>query len=374
MNKLTRILALILAMLLVFCACGKTDENTSGSNDSTGTPAAETGEHFLDSDYVDNNGRFLGVNASSLVTLPEYKGIKLHDVDPTETEVLDQINSILADYTADVEIVDRAVENGDEVNIDYVGSVDGVEFDGGNSQGNGAQVTAGSNQFIDDFLTQIIGHMPGETFDVNVTFPEDYGETSLAGKDALFVTTINYIYDSVTPSFTDEDIAEYLADDLGVSSCSELRDYAAEYLHNDNCYNAIQDYLFERSQISEIPQILDEYQKGSMRNYYETYANYYGIDLATFLLNFVGVSSMDELYTQYAADMQLSSEYYLIMQAIAERENITVDDAEVTEFVAANTDSSQIDSFIEFYGMNYLKMMVIQNRVMDYIKDNAIIE
>lgn len=85
-------------------------------------------------------------------------------------------------------------EDGDTVNIDFTGTVDGEEFDGGSTNGEGYDLVLGSNSFIDDFEEQIEGHHPGETFDVNVTFPDDYSETSLAGKDAVFETTLNGIY------------------------------------------------------------------------------------------------------------------------------------------------------------------------------------
>ena len=91
------------------------------------------------------------------------------------------------------------VEDGDTVNIDYVGSIDGVEFDGGNTQGAGADLTIGSGTYIDDFEEQLIGAHPGDTVDVYATFPENYGDEGtergeLNGKEALFVVTVNGIY------------------------------------------------------------------------------------------------------------------------------------------------------------------------------------
>lgn len=86
------------------------------------------------------------------------------------------------------------IADGDTVNIDYVGSIDGVEFDGGSTQGQGTDLVIGSGSYIDDFEEQLIGAHPGDTVDVNVTFPEDYGKEDLNGKDALFVVTVNGIY------------------------------------------------------------------------------------------------------------------------------------------------------------------------------------
>lgn len=87
-----------------------------------------------------------------------------------------------------------AVEDGDTVNIDYVGTIDGVEFSGGNTQGQGTDLTIGSGTYIDDFEEQLIGHYVGETVEVDVTFPENYGNDDLNGKDAVFQVTINGIY------------------------------------------------------------------------------------------------------------------------------------------------------------------------------------
>jgi len=87
------------------------------------------------------------------------------------------------------------VEDGDTVNIDYVGSVDGVEFEGGNTNGAGADLTIGSGSYIDDFEEQLIGSHPGDTVEVNVTFPDNYGNEELNGKDAVFTVTVNGIYE-----------------------------------------------------------------------------------------------------------------------------------------------------------------------------------
>lgn len=94
-------------------------------------------------------------------------------------------------YSTDTSLT---IENGDTVNIDYVGSIDGVEFDSGNTQGQGTDLTIGSGRYIDDFEEQLIGAHPGDSVEVTVTFPEDYGNEELNGKEAVFDVTINGIY------------------------------------------------------------------------------------------------------------------------------------------------------------------------------------
>ena len=91
-------------------------------------------------------------------------------------------------------VAEDTVQNGDTVFIDYVGSIDGVEFEGGNTHGQGTELTIGSHMYIDDFEEQLIGHKAGDEVDVNVTFPADYQMEDLAGKDALFKVTIHSIY------------------------------------------------------------------------------------------------------------------------------------------------------------------------------------
>ena len=99
-------------------------------------------------------------------------------------------NNVTA-YSTDTTLT---VKDGDTVNIDFVGSVDGVEFEGGNTQGYGADLVIGSHTYIDDFEEQLIGSHPGDQVDVYVTFPENYGKENLNGKEALFKVTVNGIY------------------------------------------------------------------------------------------------------------------------------------------------------------------------------------
>lgn len=108
-----------------------------------------------------------------------------------ETESAENSTTETSGFSTDESLT---VEDGDTVNIDFIGSVDGVEFDGGNTKEAGTDLVIGSNSYIDDFEEQLIGHHPGETVDVNVTFPENYGKKDLNGKDALFKVTINGIY------------------------------------------------------------------------------------------------------------------------------------------------------------------------------------
>lgn len=142
-------LAALVAVVIIFTA-----PDTSGSSDGNGT---ETSEDSSGTDAADSTN--------------------------TGTDNVS--------YSTDTSLT---IENGDTVNIDYVGSIDGVEFAGGNSNGAGADLTIGSGRFIDNFEEQLIGAHPGDTVEVTATFPEDYGNEELDGKEAVFQVVINGIY------------------------------------------------------------------------------------------------------------------------------------------------------------------------------------
>lgn len=111
----------------------------------------------------------------------------------TDTTADDNTDNNSAGYSTDVSLT---VEDGDTVNIDYVGSVDGVEFEGGSTRGQGTDLVIGSGSYIDDFEEQLIGAHPGDEVDVYATFPDPYNNNpDLSGKEALFEVTINGIYE-----------------------------------------------------------------------------------------------------------------------------------------------------------------------------------
>lgn len=112
--------------------------------------------------------------------------------DDTEEAATESVAADTVSYSTDTSLT---VEDGDTVNIDYVGSIDGVEFSGGSTDGAGADLTIGSGTYIDDFEEQLIGYHPGDTVEVTVTFPEDYGVDDLNGQEAVFEVTINGIYE-----------------------------------------------------------------------------------------------------------------------------------------------------------------------------------
>lgn len=370
-----RMVAVILAAMLVSgCMAGCTensDEQVSSAVSSVSSAvSSETASDAADGyDYgagLTEEGYFEGVTAGDYVKLPDYGAMEIPEdvATVTDEELQEEIDSRLSSLTTSEQLTTRAVEDGDTVNIDYVGSVDGVEFDGGNTGGVGTTVTIGVTSYIDDFLEQLIGHMPGETFDVNVTFPDPYeNDETLSGKDAVFVTTINYIVEEITPELTDEVVAENWKDTDGWSTVEEAKTGISAQLRE----NAIAEYIWQEIQsgaeVSEIPDSILQYHKDNTVNYYESYAAQYGMELEDFLGTYVGVESMDELLENAAETLEENARNSLIAQAISEEMGLKIADEDILEFFEENVGVSDYSDFESEYGMPYLRLLVRETLV-----------
>ena len=220
------------------------------------------------------------------MTLPEdfaSVAIKRSDVEPTSEEVEEQISDLLSQYSSTEHITDRAAADGDTVDINYVGSVNNVEFTGGSAEN--YDLTLGSGTFIDGFEDQIIGHKPGETFDVNVTFPDGYSDSTdasgntvkLSGQKAVFTVTLNYISESVLPELTDSWVASTFGTSNNIYTVEALRAYYQDQLYTSNLNTAVMDDLLENSTFKSIPQQVMDYQVNQCLNYYSTLAGYYAM-------------------------------------------------------------------------------------------------
>ena len=368
-------LALCLALALSLAACGGSADSQSGSS-------TEAAEPFDYSALLEDNGFWKDVKASELVTLPEgYVGIEFpYDVwHASDEDVQDVVDDILKSRSTGYEqITDRAVEDGDRVSIDYVGSVDGVEFTGGNTQGTGTIVTAGSPDYIDDFLTQIIGHMPGEEMDVVVTFPDDYRDSTdaegnamvLAGKEAVFKTTIHYIQgEAILPELNDAFVVENFgpetAPDFGFSTVEELREGIRTDLSNGRKLDYLRDWLMENAQLEAVPEAILEHVTGSYLDGMTQQAASYGLDLDS-LLEMQG-TTREEMLEIVSGDLEKTARYTLILQAVAEAEGLSVTEADVRKELG-----DSLDQLVELYGKGYVNQVMLTNSVLDYLTEHAV--
>ncbi|WP_346668555.1 trigger factor [uncultured Subdoligranulum sp.] len=378
--------ALAVAMTAALAGCSETAESESTAETASAeTASPETADdsaydylaNFSYSDGFDENGYLDGVTAADYVTLPDdYDDITIDAslAEVTDQDITDYINqNILSSFATTNQVTDRAAQDGDTVNIDYVGTIDGVAFDGGSDQGYDLEL--GSGTFIDGFEEQIVGHTPGETFDVNVTFPENYGSADLAGKAAVFSTTLNYISETVTPEVTDAWVQENLSPTMGVTDVASLNAFVKKQLAFNNQYSEVYTQLHDKvSFADELPESAKEYYRNVLLYGIYSYAQKYGTDMTTIATSgFLGTgySTVDEFIADMDGSINTQVEQTLLLQAIAEKEGLKCDTNTLnTEFVN-QYGIKDPSNFTEIYGENYVKCQLLDSIVMQNLIDNV---
>lgn len=324
-------------------------------------------------------GKIEGINASSIVTLPaDYNNIKVpkSEVEYTDEEFEEEKASQLESHKVLNRETEEPVKDEDKVNIDYVGSIDGVEFEGGSTDGNGADLVIGSDSYIPGFEEQIIGHKVGDVFDINVTFPEEYASEDLAGKDAVFNITLNGIYE--VGEFTDEFVAENLK--AYATTVDGYKKYMQEKTYEERLDAYISNYIDENSTVSKYPKkyltqlmALKKYSDQSSFEYMnQMYQQMYGYGFT----NFREYSGMtDEEYEESVVENSRKAEAAaLTRQAIAEKEGIVVTDENIKTYIEKLYGEGSYDSTLESYGKPYLAQTALDGMVQDFLVNNATVE
>lgn len=317
---------------------------------------------------------------SALCTLGEYKGVEYVE---TKTEITDEmlqaeIDDFLADYATSEKKTSGTAEEGDNVNIDFVGSVDGVEFEGGFSNGAGYDLVLGSGRMIEGFEEQIVGHKVGEVFDIDVTFPEEYNSNpDLAGADAVFEITINYITVTTPPDYTDE----FIASNTDAANIEEYENSIREnlqerYKTSDENYNksAVMTAVIDSSTINEYPeQEMQELIDKTISDV-EARASESGYDLATYVAAMYGMSS-EEAFREYVSS--LAEDYMkekIVVCAIAKAENISVEKKEADDYKKLMMESYGItdeEEFSEYYSDEDIVYYTLADKVVDFLLENG---
>lgn len=374
--------ALAVSMTAVLAGCNSASESESTAETATPeTATAETGAvdesaydylaSFTYSDGFDENGYLKGVTAADYVTLPEdYADITIDAAlgEVTDEDVSEYINSnILSSFATTEQITDRAAALGDIVNIDYVGTIDGEEFSGGSAKG--YELELGSGTFIDNFEDQIANHTPGETFDVNVTFPEDYGSTDLAGKAAVFTTTLNYIVgDTITPELTDAWVQENLSETMGFTDVAGLNSFVNQQIAFNNQYTDVFTALRDKATFAEeLPESATEYFRNVLLYGLYSYAQNYGTTMTTIVTSGMlgsGYTTVED----FVADMQDSitsqTQQVLLLQAVAEKEGLKCDTDTLNAEFVKQYGIKDPTNFVQVYGENYVKCQLLDSIVM----------
>ena len=263
------------------------------------------------------------------VTIEGYKGIeaekKVEEV--TDEAVEAELTKARERNARTVEITDRAAEMGDIANIDYEGSVDGVPFAGG--KGEKHDLKLGSGQFIPGFEEQIVGKKVGESFDVNVTFPTEYHAEELAGKAAVFKTTLNAIKFEELPEADDEfakDVSEFDTLDEYKADIKAKMVKRNEDKAQGEFENALAEALMEKL-VAEIPEPMFEAETENYVRDYDMRLRQNGLDLNTYF-NYTGLT-LDALREQMRPQAERQVKVRLALEKIAELEAIVVDDEAV---------------------------------------------
>lgn len=320
--------------------------------------------------------------SSDYVTVNGYKEVEVDDIEEpdevTDEDVEQYIEAVLTQYGTTEEITDRAVESGDTVNIDFVGKMDGEEFDGGSSEAYNLEI--GSGSFIEGFEDSIIGHMPGETFDWNGKFPDDYQNTDYAGKDVTFTITVNYICGETTyPELTDEFVQTLSEESKTVEEYrKEIKNLLSENGTTDydtQLQEAAWEAVLEKAEIKEYPEGEVEESTTQLTDQYKQIAEQYGMEYADFLEQYYGMTEEDfEEQAKSAAEESLKQR--LIAEAIADKEKLTPKSdeewQEEYEALAEEYGYEDVDALMEAADEDTLKSIITINKVKEFLAEHAI--
>ncbi|WP_088724081.1 trigger factor [Streptococcus mutans] len=309
------------------------------------------------------------------VKLGDYKNLEVsveESKEVTNAEVDEKIERERNNLAELVLKEDAAVE-GDTVVIDFVGSVDGVEFDGG--KGDNFSLELGSGQFIPGFEDQLVGKKAGETVKVNVTFPEDYQSADLAGKDATFVTTIHEVKAKEVPELDDElakDIDEEVEtlDELKAKYRKEL-EATKETAYNDAVEAAAIDLAVANAEIVELPEemIHDEVQRAMQ----EFMGNMQRQGISSEMYFQLTGTTEEDLRKQYEADADKRVKTNLVIEAVAKAEGFEATDEEIEKEISdlATEYKMEAEQVRSLLSPDMLKHDIAMKKAVNVITDSA---
>ena len=277
------------------------------------------------------------------VTLGEYKGVEVEksDVEVTEEDINKEVDKERENNSRTIDVDDRAVENGDIIKLDFDGSVDGVPFEGGKAEN--YTLTIGSGSFIPGFEDQLIGTKIGEEKDVTVTFPEDYHEKSLAGKEAVFKCKVNAISVKELPEADDEfasevsefeTLAEY-KEDIKKKLTEKKEKEARAKKEAQAVEKAVENATME------IPDAMIDTQVQSMMEDFARRMQSQGLSLEQYF-QFTGMD-VKKMHDQMKPEALKRIQNSLVLEAVAKAENIEISDEKVDEEIAKMAEAYKME-------------------------------
>ena len=329
-----------------------------------------------------------GELSNEYVTVTQYKGLEVPQATATVEEVTDEqvdqmIAGTLSTYAERKEVTDRAAQEGDIVNIDYTGYLDGEAFDGGSAEG--ADLELGSGSFIgatDDyagFEEQIEGHNPGEEFDIQVQFPDPYTRNpDMSGAVADFHIVLNSITEENIPELTDEWVKENSEESETVDEYREEIRSALEEEQQENVdselASSVQSALLEKIEIKGYPEDEVNEQVAQLTDTYSQMAEMYGMELGEFLEAYMQITE-EEFNEQVKEAAQTTAAFDEAVKLIADKQHLEPSDEEYEEKAleyaqAAGLDD--VDAYEEQVGEDLLRKVILREAVMDYLVDECI--
>ncbi|WEB34482.1 trigger factor [Streptococcus anginosus] len=309
------------------------------------------------------------------VKLGEYKNLEVSVDVSKEVSDADVDAKIERERNNLAELVlkeDKAA-NGDTVVIDFVGTVDGVEFDGG--KGDNFSLELGSGQFIPGFEDQLVGHAAGETVEVNVTFPEDYQATDLAGKDAKFVTTIHEVKEKEVPELDDElakDIDEDVEtlDELKEKYRKELAE-SKEIAFDDAVESAALDLAVENAEIVELPE--EMVHEEVHRSVNEFLGNMQRQGISPDMYFQITGTTQEDLHKQHEADAEKRTKTNLVIEAVAKAEGFEASDEDIEAEIAslAADYNMEVERVHQLLSADMLKHDIVIKKAVELITSTA---
>ena len=314
----------------------------------------------------------------TITTYPEtsidgYKGVEVtkKPVEVTEEDVDAELTKVQDRNSRMVTVEDRAAQNGDTVEIDFDGYVDGVAFEGGKAEN--FNLTLGSGQFIPGFEDQVVGHNTGDEFDVNVTFPEEYHAEELKGKPAVFKIKLHEIKAKELPDIDDDfikDISEFDTVEAYRADVKEKLTASRQKQADDAVDNQLIDALVEKLE-GEIPEAMYQNRINDDIREFSYRLQSQGLDLKTYLK----YTGMDEqgIRDSFKPQAERQVKVRLALEKIAELENIVPTDEEIEAEYAkmANVYQMEVDQIKGFVAKEDLSLDIAVEKAMGIVRDNA---
>ena len=326
---------------------------------------------------LNEDGTIEGVNVTDYVKTFDIDGVTLKkaDLEFTDAEVEEDIQAQLENFKELNTDKTLEVKSGDDVSIDYVGTMDGVEFDGGSAED--YTLTIGSGSFIDDFEDQLIGTHPGDQVTVDVTFPDPYeNNPDYAGKDASFAVTVKGIYE--LGEFNDAFVQKNLSDHA--QTVDEYKQYLKDTNYESNLTNAISEYITNNISADKYPKDYVKHLKSLQMTIDEEEYNYmaqmyaaYGMSFDySSVMQYKGAANADEYETILQEAAEKACLNNMAYQDLAAKAGITVSDEDFETF---KTENEITDEMLEQYGKAYLiQQYILPEKVQEYIKEHVTIE